>query len=68
MSGAHEFLEDDIPRDRQPGFWPGYVEPTPMARAIQMPLSDPHWQNRVLNAYVSRKPAGREALSHKEPT
>lgn len=54
--GAHEFLEDDVPRDRAPGFWPSYVEPSPLARAIQMPLADPNWQTRVLNAYVSRKP------------
>ncbi len=54
--GAHEFLDHGLPRDRAPGFWPEYVEPTPLARAIQMPLADPNWQTRVLNAYVARKP------------
>jgi hypothetical protein len=38
--------------DRAPGFWPNYREPTPLARAIQYPLADPNWQNRVLNAYA----------------
>ena len=41
--------------DRQPGFWPdedACNNPTPMAKAIQMPLADPNWQNRVLAAYT----------------
>lgn len=41
--------------DLEPGFWPNYVEPSPLARAIQMPLHDPNWQQRVLNGYASTK-------------
>lgn len=41
--------------DLEPGFWPNYREPTPLARAIQYPLSDPNWQSRVLNGYIAMK-------------
>lgn len=45
--------------DEEPGFWPEWREPTPLAQAIQYPLNDPFWQNRVINAYVR---VGRAAL------
>jgi len=40
--------------DLEPGFWPNYQEPTPLAKAIQYPLNDPNWQSRVLNAYLKK--------------
>ena len=39
---------------KEPGFWPNYQEPTPMAEAIQFPLADPQWQSRVINAYMKK--------------
>lgn len=41
--------------DLEPGFWPNYQEPTPLAKAIQYPLADPNWQSRVLNAYLKKE-------------
>lgn len=41
--------------DLEPGFWPNYKEPTPLAKAIQYPIHDPHWQNRVLNGYAQTR-------------
>jgi len=38
--------------DLEPGFWSNYQEPDPLARAIMYPLADPHWQERVIAAYV----------------
>lgn len=48
---------------REPWFWPEPHEPTPLAKAIQMPLADPNWQTRVLNGYVqtNQRFAGRSA-------
>lgn len=40
--------------DLEPGFWPNYQEPTPLANAIQYPLNDPNWQSRVLNGYITK--------------
>lgn len=40
--------------DLEPGFWPNYQEPTPLAKAIQYPLADPNWQMRVLNGYIQK--------------
>lgn len=45
---------------KEPGFWPNYSEPTPLARAVGMPLADPHWQNRVLNGYAVTKQRAKE--------
>lgn len=45
---------------REPWFFPNYREPTPLARAIQMPLADPLWIDRVVGAYSRR--AKREAV------
>lgn len=52
---------------REPWFFPEPHEPPPLAHAVQMPLSDPHWQSRVINGYVKTKlyaitDAGRDAL------
>lgn len=46
----------------EPGFWNEFVEPTPLARAIQFPLADPLWQDRVIAGYAAR-PAGRAKLA-----
>jgi len=44
--------------DLAPGFWPNYREPTPMAKAIQMPLHPlDRWCNGVLNAHILRPAA-----------
>lgn len=40
---------------KEPGFWPNFQEPSKLAQAIQMPLSDPNWQQRVLNGYSQTK-------------
>jgi len=40
---------------RSLGFWPSYTAPTKLAEAIQMPLANPNWQTRVLNAYAQTK-------------
>ncbi|MGY6251685.1 hypothetical protein ACXIUS_29870 [Bosea thiooxidans] len=62
-------LREELSPDQQPGFWPEYTDPTPLARAIQMPLADPLWQSRVLNAYVSRKQSlGQRADATPTPT
>ena len=52
--------------DLQPGFWPNYREPTPLARAIQYPLADPNWQSRVLNGYVRRAALATKENSNAE--
>jgi hypothetical protein len=50
--------------DLEPGFWPNFEEPSPVARAIQMPLYPmERWINGVLNAHIKRKPAGRVILA-----
>lgn len=49
------FIDFDKRPDLRPGFWPSFVEPTPMARAIQMPLyPSERWMNGVLNAHIQR--------------
>lgn len=51
-------IDFDKRPDLRPGFWPDYVEPTPMERAIQMPLHPTErWISGVLNAHVQRKRA-----------
>lgn len=49
--------------DLEPGFWPNWQEPTPLAQAIQYPLNDPNWHNRVINAYM--KTANKEKKEKK---
>lgn len=40
---------------REPWFWPNY-RTSKLAQAIERPLSDPSWQNGVLNAYAQTRP------------
>jgi hypothetical protein len=53
--------EDTRPPDQHPAFWAEYHPPASrVAAAIQMPLSDPNWQSRVLNAYLQDARARRK--------
>lgn len=56
-------METDIRPDLHPNFWPSYVEPSPMATAIQYPLSDSLWQDRVLSAYARRNKIASETFT-----
>ena len=53
---------DDLRPDQQPGFWPEYRPPASrVAEAIQRPLNGPHWQGRMINAYLQDSKAARRA-------